>query len=588
MLKVAKKFEQPKKPLILPSREVNADTTADKSLSEIAVQHGAQPKELTDKKSQKMKIPSSSEAKTSNIVRESSSKKQVADTQPAKEIVATADATLSLNASKLAEEQGNQLKYADATMGMILPESIIEDDVRDSGITLMGNISFEELSDQNENKEADKEDYESPFNTESEIKFIGKEASVDNTIDELVDMVNYQDSNLNAFADKPNKSDPLGHLHKEIRFLTAKVEQLGSLLSQQVANKFEDSVPKMVADAFEERIPKLLYDILRNILPQQLLKKLRQMLKGSNHLNKILKSLNKLLKYQVLWWSLGEEPPVKKLKIFIPDFSIPSPTPLKSIMPQGFRPPVIINDIPFDQYIVSLFSLSSFEVSSTPRHKIANKGKSIAIEEDLMKQLMPFIEKRGSTLKILNLKQFSTSGEGRMTIEDAKAQMEEIKRLAALKREKKESEKRLKVLTSEEPNAHATKLAAYEAKRAKMLEEAIKRDTPEGKEMYNRMDNIIEARNDVVKARKIVTDNLDNVEIRLIGEDSLGAKHQRALKDSLGAKHQRVMKGLTEYKASASNLRRIQVKDIIKEIKDYLKTYSPAKMDIIWYVEGIC
>nr|GEV00353.1 hypothetical protein [Tanacetum cinerariifolium] len=247
MLKVAKNFEQPEKPLILPSREVNADTTTDKSLSEITVQHGAQPKELTDKKSQKMKIPSSSEAKTSNIVRESSSKKQVADTQPAKEIMATAYATLSLNASKLAEEQGNQLKYVDATM---VQESIIEDDVRDSGITLMGNISFEELSDQNENKEADKEDYESPFNTEFEIKFIGKEASADNVIDELVDMVNYQDANLNAFADKPNESDPLGHLHKEISSLTAKVEQLGSLLSQQVANKFEDSVPKMVADAF--------------------------------------------------------------------------------------------------------------------------------------------------------------------------------------------------------------------------------------------------------------------------------------------------------------------------------------------------
>ncbi|GJY78106.1 retrovirus-related pol polyprotein from transposon TNT 1-94 [Tanacetum coccineum] len=40
------------------------------------------------------------------------------------------------------------------------------------------------------------------------------------------------------------------------------------------------------------------------------------------------------------------------------------------------------------------------------------------------------------------------------------------------------------------------------------------------------------------------------------------------------------MKGLAECKASTSNLRRIQVKDIVKEVKDYLKTYSLAEMDI--------
>ncbi|GKE31019.1 hypothetical protein Tco_1450341, partial [Tanacetum coccineum] len=32
---------------------------------------------------------------------------------------------------------------------------------------------------------------------------------------------------------------------------------------------------------------------------------------------------------------------------------------------------------------------------------------------------------------------------------------------------------------------------------------------------------------------------------------------------------------------------RIQVKDIIKEVEDYLKTYSSVEMDISSYVEGI-
>ncbi|GKA07986.1 hypothetical protein Tco_0687317 [Tanacetum coccineum] len=48
-----------------------------------------------------------------------------------------------------------------------------------------------------------------------------------------------------------------------------------------------------------------------------------------------------------------------------------------------------------------------------------------------------------------------------------------------------------------------------------------------------------------------------------------------------------VLQGLPELKASASNIRRIQVKDIVKEVEDNLKTYSSAGMDISWYVEGI-
>nr|GFA17951.1 hypothetical protein [Tanacetum cinerariifolium] len=40
--------------------------------------------------------------------------------------------------------------------------------------------------------------------------------------------------------------------------------------------------------------------------------------------------------------------------------------------------------------------------------------------------------------------------------------------------------------------------------------------------------------------------------------------------------------GLVECKASARNIRRIQVKDIVKEVEDYLKTYSSAGMDISW------
>ncbi|GKB64197.1 hypothetical protein Tco_0920383 [Tanacetum coccineum] len=52
------------------------------------------------------------------------------------------------------------------------------------------------------------------------------------------------------------------------------------------------------------------------------------------------------------------------------------------------------------------------------------------------------------------------------------------------------------------------------------------------------------------------------------------------VKNKLSAKHQLAVKGLSECKASESNFRRIQVKDIVKEVEDYLKTYSSAEMDI--------
>nr|GEU29018.1 hypothetical protein [Tanacetum cinerariifolium] len=58
-------------------------------------------------------------------------------------------------------------------------------------------------------------------------------------------------------------------------------------------------------------------------------------------------------------------------------------------------------------------------------------------------------------------------------------------------------------------------------------------------------------------------------------------------KDQLGAKHQLAVKGLSECKASESNIRRIQVKDIVKEVEDYLKTYSSAGMDITYIRLGL-
>ncbi|GKE38976.1 hypothetical protein Tco_1462381, partial [Tanacetum coccineum] len=55
----------------------------------------------------------------------------------------------------------------------------------------------------------------------------------------------------------------------------------------------------------------------------------------------------------------------------------------------------------------------------------------------------------------------------------------------------------------------------------------------------------------------------------------------RRSKYALASTTQRAMKGLAECIASVSNLKRIQVKYIVKKVEDYLKTYSSTGMDII-------
>ncbi|GJR17524.1 hypothetical protein Tco_0966051 [Tanacetum coccineum] len=94
------------KPLASEGGEVLIDT-ADKSLSIASVQPVTQPKAPTDLKTKRKRIPPSSKPESQYKVRVISPKKPVAETQHAKVIVATVDATKSQVASELAEDQGN-------------------------------------------------------------------------------------------------------------------------------------------------------------------------------------------------------------------------------------------------------------------------------------------------------------------------------------------------------------------------------------------------------------------------------------------------------------------------------------------------
>nr|GEW68616.1 hypothetical protein [Tanacetum cinerariifolium] len=118
------------------------------------------------------------------------------------------------------------------------------------------------------------------------------------------------------------------------------------------------------------------------------------------------------------------KPLTKKLKFLI-DMTILNPTPLTTIRP------ITIDSIPYEQYTTNLFSSSSFKYSLIPPSKVVDKEKGIAktLNDDIPKQVFLYMEEGGSIPNLPNLYQFRPTGEGPLILEEAKLQMQEIKRL---------------------------------------------------------------------------------------------------------------------------------------------------------------
>nr|GEW66550.1 putative ribonuclease H-like domain-containing protein [Tanacetum cinerariifolium] len=224
MLKVAKVSNEPEQSLILPFEEVNADETLDKSLP-----------------------------KASNNVTVSPPSSQVVDTQPAEETIATADATKSLVASVLAEEQGNQLKPSDAEKGMILIGKSIDLSSQDQSMEKKADSYLKSMPDDDVSSKA-----------------------ADDVIDELIDLA--KNATQNSFVDKPVPSDSLKLLQTKISSLSTRVKNLKSFIARPVGNKLEESMPSLVEETLKATLPDLLSDSLKTIMPQ-MIKELTKVLK---------------------------------------------------------------------------------------------------------------------------------------------------------------------------------------------------------------------------------------------------------------------------------------------------------------------
>ncbi|GJR37455.1 retrovirus-related pol polyprotein from transposon TNT 1-94 [Tanacetum coccineum] len=258
MCKVADHSPKHIQSLILPFGEVNADDTADKSLSGTS-------------------IP-----------------------PPAKEFVVTADATKSLYACESAEVQGNQPETADSEKATLdplecltmdektnktrvaqeEPESPYDkeleikivksfktswsihpeiDQPNDANITFMGSGPIDmELDDSGSDLHSMPSDdlasltgFETPDSNDEEFNSVTKEHSANNlnaTLDGDVALPN-------AYAGVSSLSDPRGHLRRELTTIPSKVVQLESQITKQVSDELKSSVPSLVSAALKETLP---------------------------------------------------------------------------------------------------------------------------------------------------------------------------------------------------------------------------------------------------------------------------------------------------------------------------------------------
>ncbi|GKA57420.1 hypothetical protein Tco_0756608 [Tanacetum coccineum] len=111
------------------------------------------------------------------------------------------------------------------------------------------------------------------------------------------------------------------------------------------------------------------------------------------------------------------------------------------------------------------------------------------------------MEVGGSAPNLPNLHHFKAARDRPMTLEEAKLQMQEAKSLVDLIAEREKSEK--KIRRNEYHLATTTQLTR--------IQNAIKVDSVIAQEMFDKMIYVIEARDDIVEARKIIHENLDDL-----------------------------------------------------------------------------
>ncbi|GJS49301.1 hypothetical protein Tco_0599422 [Tanacetum coccineum] len=342
---------------------------------------------------------------------------------------------------------------------------------------------------------------------------------------------------------------------------------------------------------------------------------------------------------------LDKKPLSKIFKIMTPILNL---IPLNTFIPRHLLKPEE-QQKSLQEFTDLLFGTTSSKFSPTPPREPTPlrdpaKGKEVAIVKEQVNELVTYQEEGCFIPKMPKLKSFITS-EGTLSQEEFNNKIKELKRISDLKAQKDKSEQELRKIADPLPitnisytvnsNKEATmkiirgdnplnliihpnfrlKLLGFsewlEAKFQWVMVEAKKLGLPPPSALANfgmTTEEKKRKRTQFLKKAFVTEDiRVDRMNRNLIPLPRILIRIQNQIKvdskiademfrkmiyviearsDCIKAR-ETVMKGLSECKASESNIRRIRVKDIVKEVEDYLKTYSSAGMDISWYVEGI-
>nr|GEU89564.1 hypothetical protein [Tanacetum cinerariifolium] len=358
---------------------------------------------------------------------------------------------------------------------MKVHENIVEDDVKDPEITSLGN---------------------------------NDEADTDNALDKLVDMANTQDANLNVFAAKLTESNPLGHIQADISSLFAKVKNLKLSLSHQVVDKIDDLVPRMTVKKVMPKLDKRVKKTLNAKVPNIILKPLNREFNALN----IMESR----RIVILQKKLG-----KAIRTTVGNYV------KRNAKKQ-------ITEIPRDILVINARQLvTKVEKNATDIHEL------VELVHELVRLIDPVPTSANTATK-----GEKTTSEGPLTLKEEKLQMQEIKRDDLLpitklsyKVNNSTKEATMRITRNNQPLnltvydkfmlkklrfSEWLELHALASKREEefhlsttaqliRVQNAIKINSVEAREMFGKMIYVIEARNDVVEARNIVQDNLDNL-----------------------------------------------------------------------------
>nr|GEV01933.1 hypothetical protein [Tanacetum cinerariifolium] len=208
-----------------------------------------EPEKYLIPSSEEKKIPSSSQPKSQRKVRITLPKKQVAETQHAEVKVATTDATKSLEAFVLAEEQENQ-------PSPLKPKSCWTKLINKSKL-------FKRL----QRVPMTQTDYESM--PEDHLRSISgfEDADSDDIQGNNMSHSDHTFPDHNASAKRLSLPDHLDHICEEVSSLHSKLDTMESSIIHQVSDGIKCTLPAFVTTALQEQLRGLLSDILRDCLP---------------------------------------------------------------------------------------------------------------------------------------------------------------------------------------------------------------------------------------------------------------------------------------------------------------------------------